>query len=64
MESSSFVKKLMNILKFIVQKNDSFYGELFCTSLEEVSERRAKLGKKERRNQYESYRSWAVALMV
>ena len=31
---------------------------------EEVSERRAKRGKKERRNRYESYRSWAVALMV
>ena len=37
---------------------------MFCTSLEEVSERRAKLGKKEKRNRYESYRSWAVALMV
>ena len=39
-------------------------GEIFCTSLKEVSERRAKRGKKERRNRYESYRSWTVALIV
>ena len=61
MESSSFVKNLLNILKFIVQKNDSFDGEIFSTSLKEVS---AKRGKKERRNLYENYRSWAVTPMV
>ena len=41
-----------------------FDVEIFCTSLEEVSERRAKQGKKEIRNRYESYRSCSVALMV
>ena len=41
-----------------------FDGEIFCTLLEEVSEGRAKRGKKERRNRYESYHSWPVALMV
>ena len=61
MESSSFVKNLMNILKLIFQKNDSFDGEIFSTSLKEVS---AKRGKKERRNLCENYRSWAVTLMV
>ena len=60
----------MNILKFMVEKMIAsifylrFGGEIFCTSLEEVSERRAKGGKKERRNRYESYRPWAVALMA
>ena len=50
----------MNILKFIVEKMIAsifylrFGGEIFCTSLEEVSERRAKGGKKERRSRYES----------
>ena len=41
-----------------------FDGEIFCTLLEEVSEGRAKRGKKERRNRYESYYAWAVALMM
>ena len=41
-----------------------FDVEIFCTSLEEVSEIRAKQGKKEIRNRYESYRSCSVALMV
>ena len=41
-----------------------FDGEIFCTLLEEVSEGRAKRGKKERRNRYESYHAWAVALMM